>query len=211
MGARRYLRIYGNSFPRQSELTFQHADGAFLRPFHVTHPSLENCSYHPLCRIWVYTTPYPSLYPAVREMHDSVPDVLTLGTSVSNRNRKKPALAYSRSSITENDGQNEHLMLAVEQGLSVLGKNVSEILFDNLEKRYSLRRNDIIDKPDRFVQALEDMFGSGAGMVERLVVKYVCGVTGIDPSTPNPLTFLHCVEIVKNQLRARRKQKTPSI
>ncbi len=75
-------------------------------------------------------------------MADAVPKVINLDTLVSNRNRKKTALLRSQSSVARIDGPREHLLLAVEEGLSVLGENVSNIVFDNLNKRYSLHKRE---------------------------------------------------------------------
>ncbi len=105
-----------------------------------------------------------------------------------------------------NSASDEHrriLTLAIEQGLSVLGESVAEVVFTNLYKRFSLAKHDVIEEPDRFLDALKAMFGSGAGTVEMLIVKSLCETINADPSALNPFTLSHALSLAKNKLKIK--------
>lgn len=91
------------------------------------------------------------------------------------------------------------LVKAVEEALSLLGESVAEMVFYNLERSFSLNRNNIVDEPDHFLKALYSMFGSGAAIVEKIIVKSIRETFEI--RSLNPSTFCDCVEIVKNRER----------
>ena len=82
----------------------------------------------------------------------------------------------------------------MEQGLSVLGESVAQTIFYNLDKKYSLKKPDLLRKPDRFIEALQDMFGSGATTIERIVIQSICTTTGLKTDTLKENTFSHCIK-----------------
>jgi len=89
------------------------------------------------------------------------------------------------------------LIQAIEEGLSTFGESVPEIVFHNLEKKFSLDKDRIIDEPDSFADALYTMFGSGGATVEKVIVKSVCEILRI--KSLSPATFCDCIDIVKNR------------
>jgi hypothetical protein len=91
----------------------------------------------------------------------------------------------------------EIVLDAVERGLSVLGENVPEVVFTNLEKRFSLTKGQIADKPEQFAEALRLMFGSGAVTVEKVIVELFCEMIGVNPAELNPSTLTHCVAVAR--------------
>jgi len=95
------------------------------------------------------------------------------------------------------------LTLAVEQGLSVLGESVADVVFSNLHRKFSMSKGDVIDEPDRFIDALKIMFGTGAGTVEMLIVRSLCETISADPGTLNPATLSHCLSLAKHKLRIK--------
>lgn len=99
----------------------------------------------------------------------------------------------------------EVLTRAVELGLYVLGESVAEVIFYNLEKEYSLKREDIPKRPDRFVEALRDLFGSGAATIEKLIVQSICDVTGLKLDAVNPPTLAFCMKQAEKALASRKK------
>lgn len=118
-------------------------------------------------------------------------------------------MSYVRAdsiSSRQTGSSTDRLIQAVERGLSSFGRNVSEIVFYNLEKRFLVDRNKIVDDPELFVKALHAMFGSGAAIVERMIVKFVC--EGLEISSLHPSTFSGCIEIVKNRQRAGHRAHT---
>ena len=99
----------------------------------------------------------------------------------------------------------ELLMLAVERGLSVLGESVRQVILDNIDKKYSLRREDIIKEPDRFMEALQAMFGFGASVIEKLIIQNVCATAGLDLSTLKSPSLSHAIKEAGEILRIKKK------
>jgi len=101
----------------------------------------------------------------------------------------------------------EVLVVAVERGLSVLGESVAQVIFHNLDRMYSLKRQDIIKKPDRFVQALQDLFGSGAAVIEELIIQSICAACGLTSNTPDTLALPSCIRKAEKALRMEDKRR----
>ena len=91
----------------------------------------------------------------------------------------------------------EIVLDAVERGLSALGENVPNVVFMNLEKRFSLTKVQIADRPEQFVGALRAMFGSGSVTVEKVSIELFCEMIGLNPAELNPSTLVHCVAVAK--------------
>ena len=133
-------------------------------------------------------------------------DTLALADSEEKRAKLDPErlpILHFRKPYTEKDDYRDILALAVIQGLSALGESVAQVVLYNLDKRYSLNRRDIVKKPDRFVEALQAMFGSGTTTIERLVIQSICTSTGLNPETLNQPTLPHCIEQAKKILRTK--------
>ena len=133
-------------------------------------------------------------------------DTFALADSEEKRAKLDPErlpILHFRKPYTEKDDYRDILALAVIQGLSTLGESVAQVVLYNLDKRYSMNRRDIIKKPDRFIEALQAMFGSGTITIERLVIQSICTSTGLNPETLNQLTLPHCIEQAKKILRTK--------
>jgi hypothetical protein len=63
------------------------------------------------------------------------------------------------------------LLDAVEQGLLAPGKIVRAAIYERIEEKYQLKREEIPDELDTFHKALQDLLGKGAHVVRRLIVK----------------------------------------
>jgi len=61
----------------------------------------------------------------------------------------------------------------IEMGLDSLGRNMGRVILYHLEIEHSLKVKDIIDRPESFVKALQDMFGDGAFTLEQVVVEAI--------------------------------------
>jgi hypothetical protein len=60
---------------------------------------------------------------------------------------------------------------AVDEGLDVLGDSGRQMIFFHLEKSCSVKRHEIPDRPEAFAEGLEKIFGVGATVIEKLIVK----------------------------------------
>ena len=97
----------------------------------------------------------------------------------------------------------ENLLLeAVDQGLSVLGESSKLSIYFHLEKSYGVKRQDIPQKTDAFVSAVEKLFGPGAKFIETLVSKGLRERAGlnIQGDAVKNLSFVETVAAVKRMV-----------
>jgi len=78
---------------------------------------------------------------------------------------------------------------AVDEGLNVLGNSGKQMLFFHLEKSFSLKKNEILKKPETFTVAIEEIFGAGALVLERLIIKSVYSKLGLKYQEKKECTF----------------------
>jgi len=69
---------------------------------------------------------------------------------------------------------------AVDEGLLTLGESGREAVYFHLNNTYSLKKKDVPDKPQAFDEALRKIFGVGADVIERSVLKKLYSKLEID-------------------------------
>jgi len=65
----------------------------------------------------------------------------------------------------------EVVLQAVDDGLLIPGEIVRTAIYQRLERTYQLRREEIPEKLEIFHQALQDLLGGGAKVMEKLIAK----------------------------------------
>ena len=65
----------------------------------------------------------------------------------------------------------EILLNSIDEILSILGENGKYALFYHVEKSFQIKPSDIPEKLDDFHNAMEEFFGVGAKIVERLIAE----------------------------------------
>jgi len=70
---------------------------------------------------------------------------------------------------------------SVDKGLSVLGDSVRSSIYHHVERKHGLSRRDLAMKPGDFADALEDLFGTGAGTLLKAIVKELFLSVGLEP------------------------------
>jgi len=60
---------------------------------------------------------------------------------------------------------------AVENVFSSLGESCKQTLYFHFENRYNIRKREIATRIEDFADALEEMFGSGANLIEIKIMK----------------------------------------
>ena len=63
------------------------------------------------------------------------------------------------------------LLEAVDHGLQVPGEIVRAAIYDRIEKSYGLKREEIPERLEAFHNALEDLLGRSAKVMERVIAK----------------------------------------
>lgn len=74
----------------------------------------------------------------------------------------------------ETGGNAKELFLSgMEDSINqILGKNVAKTVYYHLEKNYSLKLEDIPEKPEVFSEAIKNIFGQeGANVIEAFLIK----------------------------------------
>jgi len=92
------------------------------------------------------------------------------------------------------------LLEAVDEQLTSLGESSKQALYFHLERGFNIKKQDIPEKTEAFVNAMERIFGQGADYLEILIMKRLHSKIGLDVrlSTPN-LTFIEYVEAAKRR------------
>jgi len=121
-----------------------------------------------------------------------LPSQARLGRSAITVLERKPSSEGSCNSQTQ--GLEDVLMAAVEHGLSLIGKDFAQVTFYNLDTRYSLGKPEIPRKPERFIQALHDMFGDGAQIIEMFIKRAICREMGLNPNTLKRPGMPRCIK-----------------
>jgi len=68
---------------------------------------------------------------------------------------------------------------AVDEGLETLGESGKHMIFFHLDKGYSIKKHEIPKNPEAFARGLEKIFGAGASVLEKLIVKSLCSKLGL--------------------------------
>lgn len=86
---------------------------------------------------------------------------------------------------------------AVDEGLNVLGESGRQMIFFHLEKSHSIKRHEIPKKPEAFATGLEKIFGAGATVLEKLIVKSLYSKLGLKYEDKEERPFADYVNDVK--------------
>jgi len=66
---------------------------------------------------------------------------------------------------------NKALLESVDSGLLILGENSRKAIYFHLEKTFKIKREEIALKFDEFKETLEHIFGPGAEIIEKVIMK----------------------------------------
>lgn len=64
----------------------------------------------------------------------------------------------------------KRIVKCIDHVLLQLGKNIRYVIYWYLEKEFGIKKEDIPKRPKEFIRALETVFGSGAKVMERLMI-----------------------------------------
>jgi len=78
---------------------------------------------------------------------------------------------------------------AIDESLNVLGKSGKQMLFFNLEKSCSVKKHEIVQKPEVFEAVIHQIFGAGASVLEKIIVKSVYSKLGLKFQEKKNYTF----------------------
>jgi hypothetical protein len=100
--------------------------------------------------------------------------------------------------MVEKEKEFERLFIeAVDEGLETLGESGKHMIFFHLDKSYSVKRYEIPRKPEAFARGLEKIFGAGASVLERLIVKSLYSKLGLEYEDVESRPFVDSVNHVR--------------
>ncbi len=92
-------------------------------------------------------------------------------------------------------GFKEKILACIDRGLNHLGDSVKYVIYWHLEHRFGLKREKIPDRPEDFIRGLEAIYGAGASIIEKGIVREISREFGIEAED--------LVEAVKKAKKAR--------
>jgi hypothetical protein len=97
---------------------------------------------------------------------------------------------------------------AVDEGLETLGESGKHMIFFHLDKRYSVKRHEIPKKPEAFARGLEKIFGAGASVLEKLIVRSLYSKLGLKLEDLGSRPFADHVNCVREANDANEARET---
>ena len=89
-----------------------------------------------------------------------------------------------------------HKLIAesVDEGLTaLLGSRANQVVYDCLQKRYSIKKEQIPDRLNDFGAALQQMFGKSSQTIGRILAKRLYSKLGLDFLNKSDYAFLDYV------------------
>ena len=95
-------------------------------------------------------------------------------------------MVQKRKNYREHEKTNfeEIVLEAVEKALKEFGESTSEIIYSMINRDYAIKKEEIPEKFELFVQAIRSLFGSGSKTVEALILENLFAKLG-----PNSVEF----------------------
>ncbi|MCW4005172.1 MAG: hypothetical protein NWF04_01030 [Candidatus Bathyarchaeota archaeon] len=91
------------------------------------------------------------------------------------------------------------LLQAIEDGLTNLGESPKQIVYFHLEKKFSLKKEDIPKHLENFSLALQSIFGVGGRSIETMILKSLCLKYGINYDDLKHTEFLGAIKEIKQK------------
>lgn len=67
----------------------------------------------------------------------------------------------------------DRVLGCADRGMGSLGEGARHAIYWHMEHSYGLKHEEIARKPQEFIKSLEAMFGPGASILERLIVREI--------------------------------------
>jgi len=100
--------------------------------------------------------------------------------------------------MVEEEREFEKLFIeAVDEGLGTLGESGKHMIFFHLDRSYSVKKHEIPKKPEAFARGLEKIFGAGASVLEKLIVKSLYSKLGLKYEDVESRQFADYVNYVR--------------
>jgi len=99
------------------------------------------------------------------------------------------------------DKFNKLLLKTIDEELKqIFGESATGIIYNNLEKNYSLKREEIPEKLEVFIGGLEEFLSSGAHVVEIIILKKVYSNLGFQCQIIEGYSFVDYMTKLKKNI-----------
>jgi hypothetical protein len=85
------------------------------------------------------------------------------------------------------------LLEAVEEGLLTLGESGREAVYFHLQNLYGVKKEEIPNKLEEFADGLRKIFGLGAAVIEKAIIKSLYGKIGMKHEERKDYSFLRYI------------------
>ena len=99
------------------------------------------------------------------------------------------------------DDFNLALLEAVDEGFLALGESVRQAIYWHLENRFSIKRNEIPNRLKEFMEALKNMFGAGAEILLKVIIKRFYIKLNLNFKDVEGWSFIDYVENAKKSIK----------
>ncbi len=80
----------------------------------------------------------------------------------------------------QTDAKDDKVSKIIERVLTqIFGKEATHLIYKHLERKYSVRRDEVSEKFELFAEGLEDFLKSGAYVIERKILEDVWSTYGV--------------------------------
>jgi len=101
----------------------------------------------------------------------------------------------------------EVLLKCIDRGLLILGESPRKAIYYHLEKRERVKREEIPEKLDEFVEGLRAIFGSGSFLIEKSIVQELFKELEIPPPREESNDLVESLNYVVNVLARKNRGK----
>jgi len=98
------------------------------------------------------------------------------------------------------------LLEAVDHALLAFGESPRKAIYYHLNKRFKLQREDIPEDTDEFSNALDTIFGPGAEVIEKLIVKNLYSRLNLNFDKKTCLEFVDYISLAR-EIAKREQQR----
>lgn len=79
-----------------------------------------------------------------------------------------------RKRKTYHNQLNAKILSAVDDSLTSFGESVRQVVYFQLHTKYQMEKNEIPSRIEEFAQAIEEIFGIGARLIEMRIMETLC-------------------------------------
>jgi len=95
---------------------------------------------------------------------------------------------------------NNILLEAIDETLKEVFKEVgANVIYDFLENSYHLNSEEIVEKSEIFASGLDNLLGSGASVVEKLILKNLHRKLELEYEEKESLEFSNCIKKLRRK------------